>query len=417
MGVSQLFTDLRLALGELTHKPLRTFLTLLGMIFGVGAVIAMLAVSEGGRLESMKRIEGMGLRNVIVEEAPNEDLAELRKVSAGLSLADAKTIEETMPFVEDWAGIRELAAWTVFSREPNSNPSQQPEVWAVSPSYFSLSSLDIDEGILFTAEDNESFLPVAVLGDTAARELFPNGGAVGQFIKVNYQWFEVLGILKNRQVSGETFQGENVGGESDRVYIPLFTGLNRLKLDEYEAELSSLKLRIAETEKSMGPAADAIRQQLNRRHGGQEDSRIVIPADLLAQQRATQRIFTIVMSAVAGISLLVGGIGIMNIMLANVMERKSEIGLLRAVGATQANVVRQFIVETTVIALVGAILGVIAGVVIAYGIAFFAGWAVAWSLLIILASVAVCVTIAVGFGVYPAMSASRLDPVAALQSE
>lgn len=417
MALTQFLSDLRLALGELTHKPLRTFLTLLGMIFGVGAVIAMLAVSEGGRRESMKMIEGMGLRNIIVEDDPKEDLEELRKVSAGLSLADAKTIEETMPFVENWAGIRELEVWSVFSQEPNSNPTQQPEVWAVSPSYFELSSLAVEEGKLFTGDDNESFLPVAVLGETAARELFPNGRAIGQFIKVNYQWFEVIGILIDRQVASDEFQGENVGGESDRVYIPLFTGLNRLKQEEFASELSSLKLRIAETEKDMGPASNAIQQQLIRRHGGQEDVRMVIPTDLLAQQRATQRIFTIVMSAVAGISLIVGGIGIMNIMLANVMERKSEIGLLRAVGATRADVVRQFIVETTVIALAGAGLGVIAGIGIAYGIAFFAKWAVAWDAFIILASVSVCVAIAVGFGVYPAMSASRLDPVAALQSE
>ncbi len=417
MALTQFLSDLRLALGELTHKPLRTFLTLLGMIFGVGAVIAMLAVSEGGRRESMKMIEGMGLRNIIVQDDPKEDLEELRKVSAGLSLADAKTIEETMPFVEHWAGIRELEVWSVFSREPNSNPTQQPEVWAVSPSFFELSSLAVEEGRLFTGDDNESFLPVAVLGETAARELFPNGRAIGQFIKVNYQWFEVIGILIDRQVASDEFQGENVGGESDRVYIPLFTGLNRLKQEVFASELSSLKLRIAETEREMGPASNAIQQQLIRRHGGQEDVRMVIPTDLLAQQRATQRIFTIVMSAVAGISLIVGGIGIMNIMLANVMERKSEIGLLRAVGATRADVVRQFIVETTVIALAGAGLGVIAGIGIAYGIAFFAKWAVAWDAFIILASVSVCVTIAVGFGVYPAMSASRLDPVAALQSE
>ena len=387
------------------------------MIFGVGAVIAMLAVSEGGRRESMKMIEGMGLRNIIVEDDPKEDLEELRKVSAGLSLADAKTIEETMPFVENWAGIRELEVWSVFSREPNSNPTQQPEVWAVSPSFFELSSLAVDEGRLFTEDDNECFLPIAVLGETAARELFPNGRAIGQFIKVNYQWFEVIGILIDRQVASDEFQGENVGGESDRVYIPLFTGLNRLKQEEFASELSSLKLRIAETEKEMGPASNAIQQQLIRRHGGQEDVRMVIPTDLLAQQRATQHIFTIVMSAVAGISLIVGGIGIMNIMLANVMERKSEIGLLRAVGATRADVVRQFIVETTVIALAGASLGIIAGIGIAYGIAFFANWTVAWDAFIILASVSICVTIAVGFGVYPAMSASRLDPVAALQSE
>ena len=142
-----------------------------------------------------------------------------------------------------------------------------------------------------------------------------------------------------------------------------------------------------------------------------------MPARLLAQHQQTQRIFTIVMSAVAGISLLVGGIGIMNIMLASVMERKSEIGLLRAVGARERDIVRQFLVETSVIAMVGALAGVLVGIALAYTIAAFAGWAVAWSLLVIVIAVVVCVSIAVAFGVYPAVSAARMDPVAALQSD
>lgn len=412
-----MFSDIRLALRQLTHNLLRTFLTLLGMIFGVGAVIAMLAVSEGGRLESMKMIEGMGLRNIIVEDVEKgDDIVEVRKHSAGLSLADAQAADEALPFVEDWAGIRVMRTWDLISFEGNSRPSQA-EVWAVSPSFFGLSSLSAAAGELFTDDDDRTFAATAVLGDTAARELFPNGDAVGKEIKINATYFEVVAILEDRQISGDSFQGEKVGGESDRVYIPLQTGLNRLKLEAFASELSSLKFKISDTETSLGPAADAIKNQLTRRHGGQDDMRIVVPARLAAQQRQTQRIFTIVMSAVAGISLLVGGIGIMNIMLANVMERKSEIGLFRAVGATQNDVVRQFLIETIVIALVGALIGILAGVAIAYGIAYFAQWAVAWSVPVILASVVICVTIAVCFGVYPAMSASRLDPVAALQSE
>ncbi len=156
---------------------------------------------------------------------------------------------------------------------------------------------------------------------------------------------------------------------------------------------------------------------MSRRHSEQNDFKLVVPARLLAQHQQTQRIFTIVMSAVAGISLLVGGIGIMNIMLASVMERKSEIGLLRAVGAREIDIVRQFLVEASVIALIGAGIGVLLGIILAYVIAAFAGWAVAWSIFVIIIAVLVCVCIAVGFGVYPAMSAARLDPVSALQSD
>ena len=413
-AIAKVAPDVRLAIGQLAHHQLRSALTLLGMVFGVGAVIAMLAVSEGGRKEALKMIEGMGAKNLIVKAvAPTgNELREVRKHSAGLTLADAEAIAQTMPFVERWAGIREIPAWSLFSSEGHATA----DVWAVSPSYFELSMLESIGGVLFDEEHDRTYAQVAVLGNAVARKLFPNGGAVGKRIKVNYVWLEVLGVLRDRQLPDEEFQGEQVGGEGERVYIPMHTGLHRMELPSWETELGELKLQISSSLEP-GVSANAIRHLLNRRHGGQPDFEMVIPARLLAQQRETQRIFTIVMSAVAGISLLVGGIGIMNIMLASVLERKSEIGLLRAVGARKADVVRQFLVETTVIALVGALAGILLGVIIAYAIAGFSGWAVAWSLPVIALAVTVCVSIAVAFGVYPAMSAAGLDPVAALQSD
>lgn len=406
--------DMRQALGQLAHHRMRTALTLLGMVFGVGAVIAMLAVSEGGKRQALELIEGMGLRNLIVDtrDIDGETLKEVRKYSAGLNIRDAQSITATLPFIEQYAGSREFRTWSLFSREGQSRAS----VFAVSPAFFQLSSLEADRGVLFSASDDLSFRQVAVLGSTAARELFPNGDAVGKAIKVNHLWLEVVAVLRDRQLADEEFEGRSVGGESNHVYLPLQTGLTRLKRDPLSAELDSLKLRLnAATEPAL--AADAIRHLLDRRHSDQNDYEIVVPARLLAQHQQTQRIFTIVMSAVAGISLLVGGIGIMNIMLASVMERKSEIGLLRAVGARETDIIRQFLVEATVIALIGAGIGVLLGIVLAYTIATFAGWAVAWSLLVIVSAVLVCVGIAVGFGVYPAMSAARLDPVLALQSD
>ena len=406
--------DVRQALGQLAHHRLRTALTLLGMVFGVGAVIAMLAVSEGGKRQALELIEGMGLRNLIVEarELDSESLKEVRKYSAGLSVRDAESIAATLPFVEGWSGSRRFRTWTVFSREGQSRAS----VFAVSPSYFSLSSLEAARGELFDESADRSFAQVAVIGSEAARELFPNGGAIGKHVKVNHLWLEVIGVLRDRQLADNEFEGREIGGEANHIYLPLHSGLTRLKKEELSAELDQLKLRLS-ADISPGQAARAIDALLSRRHGGQNDYQLIVPARLLAQHQQTQRIFTIVMSAVAGISLLVGGIGIMNIMLASVLERKSEIGLLRAVGAREVDIVRQFLVEATVIALIGAGIGVLLGVVLAYTIAAFAGWAVAWSLLVIVLAVVVCVGIAVGFGVYPALSAARLDPVLALQSE
>lgn len=408
------YPDLRQALGQFTHHKLRSALTLLGMVFGVAAVIGMLAVSEGGRREAMQFIEGLGVRNLIVQtdEGQGEELRETRIHSDGLRVNDAIAIKETMPFVEDWAGSRWIHVWNLISHEGRSDAA----VIAVSPSYFHLSGLSATRGRLFTAEDDMLVRQQAVLGSVVAQQLFPNGNAVGKRIKINYLWLEVIGILEDQQLPGNEFQGQRVGGESDQVFIPLQTGLKRLKLNAWASELNSLKLQIA-ANVDPSVAANAIEHLLLRRHGGQADTRMVVPARLLAQQRQTQRIFTIVMSAVAGISLLVGGIGIMNIMLASVLERKSEIGLRRAVGATKRDIVRQFIVETTVIALIGALVGVLLGIAIAYVIAGFADWSVAWSVPTIALALGVCISIAVGFGVYPALSAARLDPVEALQAE
>ena len=409
-----LWLDVRQALGQLAHHRLRTALTLLGMVFGVGAVIAMLAVSEGGKRQALELIEGMGLNNLIIEarELDGETLKEVRKYSAGLSTRDAEALAATLPFIEGWAGSSRFRTWTLFSRSGQSRSS----VYAVSPGWFELSSLAAVRGSVFGEDDDRRFAQVAVLGSQVARELFPNGEAVGKPIKVNHLWLEVIGVLHDRQLPENQFEGQQVGGESRHVYIPLQTGLARLKRDDLSAELDTIKIRL---DGSIDPSqsATAIEHLLDRRHSDQNDYDTVVPARLLAQHRQTQRIFTIVMSAVAGISLLVGGIGIMNIMLASVLERKSEIGLLRAVGARESDIVRQFLVEASVIALIGAGIGVLLGVVLAYTIAAFAGWAVAWSLLVILVAVLVCVTIAVGFGVYPAVSAARLDPVAALQSD
>jgi len=413
-SLEHLGLDVRQALGQLAHHRLRTALTLLGMVFGVGAVIAMLAVSEGGKRQALELIEGMGLRNLIVEgrDLDSETLKEVRKYSAGLSVRDAESLAATLPFVDGWAGGRLFRTWSLFSREGQS----RAEVFAVSPAYFELSSLEAREGGVFGENDDRNFAQVAVLGSGAAQDLFPNGGAVGQPLKINHLWVRVIGVLRDRQLADNTFQGREIGGESGHVYLPLQSGLARLKGDEMAAELDLLKIRIDE---SFDPAqaALAIEHLLDRRHGEQNDYQVTVPARLLAQHRQTQRIFAIVMSAVAGISLLVGGIGIMNIMLASVMERKSEIGLLRAVGAREADIVRQFLIEACVIALIGAGIGVLLGVLLAYAIAAFAGWAVAWSLFVILVAVLVCVAIAVGFGVYPAVSAARLDPVRALQSD
>ncbi len=405
---------LKQALDQLWVHRLRTFLTLLGMIFGVGAVIAMLAVGEGGRREALTLIEGMGLRNLLVSERATETeaLRDLRERSMGLSLRDVEASLDTLPMADGWSATKEVRVWELFSPSGDSDA----RVMGVTPSHFELASMRVREGRLLTTEDDLAQAQVAVLGSEAARALFPNGQTLQGRVKVNHAWLAVVGVLEDRQLARGEFQGQRLGGEANQIFVPLSTAQRRFAHPPMASELDAFRLRMG-SGADVSAAAEPMQQLLLRRHGGENDFEITVPARLLAQHQQTQRIFTIVLACVAGISLLVGGIGIMNIMLATVMERRAEIGLLRAVGARRRDIVQQFLTETTTIAMIGALLGIVFGIVLAMIIGAFAGWAVAWSPIAIALAVTVCVAIAVAFGVYPAMQASRLDPVRALQAD
>jgi len=401
------------AISEMLHHKLRTLLTLLGMVFGVGAVIAMLSIGEGAKAEAMRLIESMGLRNLLVNarQFDPETLKEIREDSLGLNLNDRRAITDTLPFVDQTCAEKSIKTYDLFSRQNSSDAS----VLAVSPNCFGMSALTAGAGRLFDQQDDARYDQVAVIGSEVAATLFPNGDAVGGLIKVNHLWLRVIGVLASQTLTKDEFQGIKLGAEQNRVYMPLSTAFKRLKFEPMEDELDTLRVGI-NTTSSPQIAALAINRLINRRHGQAEDFEIVIPAALLNQQQQTQRIFTIVMSCIAGISLLVGGIGIMNIMLATVLERTSEIGLLRALGARKIDIQRQFLVESATIAALGAILGIIMGVVLSFIIQSFANWPVEWSLSSILLAVGICLLTGIGFGWYPARRAADLDPIRALQS-
>jgi len=408
-----LLAALRHAAQELAHHKLRTSLTLLGMVFGVGAVIAMLSIGEGAQREALRLVEGMGLRNIIVQarEFDETQLKENRERSVGLTLLDLEAALDTLPQIEGEAAEKSIKPYALFSHFGRSDA----RVVGVSPDWFRLASLGVRDGRLLSAEDAASFAQVAVLGSQAASSLFPRGGAVGGLVKVDHLWLRVIGVLDDRELAQDEFEGVKLGSEANQVFLPLTTVHKRLKLPKFADEIDALRLRLS-PEADPATVAASLSHLIARRHGGIDDFEVVIPARLLHQHQQTQRIFTIVMACVAGISLLVGGIGIMNIMLATVLERRAEIGMLRALGARQQDVVRQFLVEAGLISAVGAALGIALGIALAYAIAAFAGWQVAWSATSILLAVGVCMAIGLGFGVYPARTAARLDPIAALQS-
>lgn len=402
------------AFDEMRHHKLRTALTLLGMIFGVGAVIAMLSVGEGAEREALKMIESMGVRNLVVNSRSNdgEALKSIREHSVGLSLRDIDSARDTLPFIQDWGAAKEVKAFSLFSAEGRSDAS----VMGVTPSYFRLTSLKLSEGQIFTEQDQVYFRQVAVLGPEAARSLFPKGDALGKNIKVNHQWFTVVGILADANRGKSKIQGVKLGGERNQVFIPLSSALKKMQFKALEDELDMIKLSLRE-EVEPSLAAKSLNHLLQRRHGGEKDYDIVVPADLLAQHQKTQQIFNIVMACVAGISLLVGGIGIMNIMLATILERTAEIGLLRALGARRKDIARQFLIESIAISATGGLFGIVVGLGLALLISTAAGWPVAWSPFAILLALGVCMSIGVGFGLYPAQKAAKLDPIIALQRD
>ncbi|HVF16474.1 MAG TPA: ABC transporter permease [Steroidobacteraceae bacterium] len=404
----------REALEELTRRKLRTGLTLLGLVFGVGAIVAMQAVGEGSRREALRLVEGLGLNNLIVQsvEQDAESLREVRQRSLGLTLSDARAAVSVVPNARDFAAEKAVRTHSIFSDFGTSDAGAS----GVSPAYFELSSLRVVRGRALNDVDESAAASVAVLGHQAAATLFPNADPLQHEIKVNHVWLKVVGVLEDRDLSTDRFEGVQLAVEGNRVFVPLSAARLRFRFQPRESELDRFMLRLGDPSQ-LESSARVLAALLEQRHAGVTDFALVVPLQLFQKHQQTQKIFRIVMGAIAAVSLIVGGIGIMNIMLANVLERRREIGLLRALGARRSDVVQQFLREATLICVFGALFGLLFGAVLAYLIALLASWQVAWSPLPILVSASVCALVGLCFGVYPARQAAQLDPIAALRTE
>ena len=408
------FALLSEAVDELARRKLRTLLTLLGMIFGVGAIVAMLAVGEGSRREALALVAKLGLNNVILESKalPDDQLKELRTRSLGLSQGDADAAMSVVPGAQSVAISKAIKVSAIST----AGVSLQAQAFAVSLSHAEHAALELSQGRWFNEADNATLAPVCVLGARLKQKLLGDAPALGAMVKLNHAWFSVIGVLAERELTATEFEGVSLGVDDERMFVPWESARARLKFGALEDEIDRISVRLSATSVPAA-AASALTALIRQRHGGADDTTLIVPAGLYQQNQQTQRIFTLVMSSIAGVSLLVGGIGIMNIMLAGVLERKREIGLKRALGATKRNLVEQFLAEALVISIVGALMGLVFGAVLAYAIAWLASWQVAWSFWWLFFALLSCVVIGVGFGVYPAKQAAALDPIAALRSE
>ncbi|HUO84152.1 MAG TPA: ABC transporter permease, partial [Thermoanaerobaculia bacterium] len=362
---------LRGALDNLAAHKLRTALTMLGMIFGVAAVIAMLSIGAGGEQKALEAISRLGLHNVIVKakEIPQETLTEMRKKSLGVSLRDGEAIAEAIPGVEAVLPKVEITPYQVLV--PGART--EAKVFGLSHRYPGFAAVELTGGRFFDLRDELDHAQVCVIGDGVRRDLFGGSAALGRLIKINDVWLEVIGILGGEPSAATT--GEGFAAESARndIYLPLTTAMRKFDRDPLEAPVDELLVRL-EPGASTREKADLIQPLLERLHAGADDFELLVPEALLEQSRKTQRIFNIVMGSIAGISLLVGGIGIMNIMLASVLERTREIGLRRAIGATRKEIRRQFVIESFAISAIGGTVGITVGVVLAWLVAAYAGW-------------------------------------------
>jgi putative ABC transport system permease protein len=403
----------RSALDNLAAHKLRSALTMLGMIFGVGAVIAMLSIGAGAERQALGMIERLGLRNVLVraKEIKEDELKEVRRKSLGVSNRDAAAIAEAVPGIEVVTPRIKIDPYKVLSASGKTAAT----VYGVGARHADLAHLVLQEGRFLDPRDETPHAQVCVIGPGVRRDLFGYGPALGQLLKVNDIWLEVVGVLAP---TGEeaSFQGVQVGSVANEIYVPVTTADRKFDHPPLASPLDEIVIRLQEGVSASQTAA-LVSDLLARLHGGAADYELVVPEALLEQSRRTQRLFNVVMGCIAGISLLVGGIGIMNIMLATVLERTREIGVRRAVGARRTDIRFQFVVESFAISLIGGLAGIAVGLGIARGVALYAGWDTVVTSASILLSTGVAMAVGLASGIYPATRAAGLDPIEALRYE
>jgi putative ABC transport system permease protein len=404
----------RVATENLSEHKLRSGLTMLGMMFGVGAVISMLSIGAGAEKQALSIIDKLGVDNVIVraKELKPDELAEIRKKSLGVSLRDVEAIHEAVPGIQLVLPRLSIEPYKTLS----AGGKTDAKVYGVSFRHRALVKLVIDEGRFFDEAEEVAHAQVCVIGGAVRRDLFGVEPALGKTVKVNDVWCEVIGVLAPESVGSASVQGVSVGSTAREIYVPVTTAIRKFEHDPLKSPLEEILIRLAPRSSPQETAA-TVSALVAHLHGGATDFELVVPEALLEQSRQTQRLFSVVMGCIAGISLLVGGIGIMNIMLASVLELTREIGVRRAVGARKKDIRFQFLVTSFSLSFLGGAAGVAIGVLIARVVAAYASWPTVVTPGSILLSTGVSIAVGLASGLYPAIRAANLNPIEALRNE
>ncbi len=449
MVSKRILANFSIAIGAVVANKIRSLLTALGIIFGVAAVIAMLAIGNGAQKEILDQIKLVGLNNIVIkpvveqEEKKVEDQTaqkERKKFSPGLTLRDVRNIEATIP------GITSVSPEIIIDTYVIRNGLRRSaKLIGIVPDYFHIYNFDLKEGKVFNDEHLRRGAAVCIIGYSIKAKFFPTEDPIGKVIKVGQHWLTIIGVLGERLISNVSISKLGIRDFNMDIYVPLQSVLiryrNRDRITYEQLRLESLRNQGAgngatenvqekknyhqldrlviqvDATNQLTPTAEIISRLLERRHYNVVDYEIEIPELLLKQQQRTNDIFNYVLGAIAGISLLVGGIGIMNIMLASVLERIKEIGLRLSIGARKSDVVQQFLFEAVMISVSGGIIGVLLGISLAYIVSEFANISTIIRVSSIIISFGVAATVGLIFGIAPARRAASQDPITSLRYE
>ena len=445
--------NFNIAFEAVLANKIRSVLTALGIIFGVAAVISMLAIGAGAQEEINEQIKLVGVNNIVIEPIVEQTEEQLeadagsdkkdKKFSPGLNLQDVESISEIIP------GVARVSPEIIMETHIiNNGIRRSAKLVGIEPSYFELSSFSLQAGNMFSKEQRDKGSAVCIIGQSIKTKFFPQSNPIGKKIKVGPHWLEIIGVLQERYISEASIKKLGIRDYNMDVYVPIQTFLIRYKNralvtsnmlrseqqrgmfrrrggDEEEQtitapvnyhQIDKMVVQVAETE-MLTNVAEVLSRLLERRHYGVIDFEVTIPELLLKQQQRTNQIFNIVLFAIASISLVVGGIGIMNIMLASVLERIKEIGLRMALGAKKIDIVLQFLLESVLISVTGGIIGVIIGFLLAVVISRFADIPTIVTVFSIVISFGVAATVGLIFGIAPARRAAKQDPITSLRYE
>ena len=421
----QWFSALRVGLTGLSVHKIRAALSMLGIIFGVASVVAVIAVSEGAKTEMLKQLAALGANNIIVRgldwRSTGTEMRDKKKksrlLSEGLTLREAETVFASTDLFKGFAPLTKTTAAVRRDEQP-----VLARVFGTSPDFIRVMDFKLREGRWLNEQDEQGGRRVCVVEETVAFEAFPLSSPVGETLIIDHEPYVVVGVLRSKEETEEKYTVVDIAQLNRRIYVPMAAALYRTTREPLSDEVSEVIFHCRDSD-SIPVAAELLERFYETSHGmakikeEDRDYQVLVAKELLGKIEEAQKIFNIVMLCSAGISLVVGGIGIMNIMLANVSERRREVGIRRAVGATQGDILRQFLLESLIICMVGGIMGCVLGVAFTYGVQEMTGWQTSLPLWGMLAAVSVSLLDGVAFGTYPAWKAGKLDPIEALQYE